>query len=273
MARSPRRQRKVYWDACSWIAQISNQKVLLPDGSIEDRGSLCRAVVVDAEKGATEIFTSALSLAEVSKLPSDPLGAGDKIKEFFENDFIVIVQLDRRTGELARDLMQIGYPGLKPLDAVHLASASVANVAEMHTFDGKLLRLDEKIMKADGLPLKICKPSMGGPPLPLLDAPPSEEINESGEETEQGGALSIEVSHPVTAENREAEMPRVQDNGVSDAEEADHSQSDDAPDNTSLEKIDTDAIEGLASAENDAPGVQQTKESTQAPDPIAKQKP
>jgi predicted nucleic acid-binding protein len=183
MARFPRRPKKVYWDACAWIAQISNQKVPLPDGSIEDRGSLCRAVVADAEKGATEIFTSALSLAEVSKLPSDVPGAGDKIKQFFENDFIVIIQLDRRTGEFARDLMQLGYPGLKPPDAVHLASASIANAEEMHTFDGKLLRLDQKIMKADGVPLRICKPSMGGPPLPLLDAPPSEETNESGEET------------------------------------------------------------------------------------------
>jgi predicted nucleic acid-binding protein len=139
----------------------------LPDGSVEDRGSLCRAVVTDAEKGEAEIFTSALSLAEVTKLPSDAPGDGDKIKAFFENDFIVIVQLDRRTGGMARDLMQKGYPGLKPLDAVHLASAASANVDEMHTFDRKLLNLDQKITKADGILLKICKPSMGGPPLSL----------------------------------------------------------------------------------------------------------
>ena len=68
--------------------------------------------------------------------------------------------------------MQGGYAGLKPLDAVHVASALLANVDEMHTFDDKLLRLNERIDKKDGKRLRICKPSMGGPALPLLETPP-----------------------------------------------------------------------------------------------------
>jgi predicted nucleic acid-binding protein len=145
---------------------------------------MCRAIIDDAGKGAIDIFTSALSLAEVSKQPPGTLGSVDKIKDFFENDYIVVVQLDRRTGELAREFMQKGYTGLKPPDAVHLASAARANVEEMHTFDQKLLNLDEKITKADGTTLRICKPSMGGPSLPLLDS--------SGQEEDASGDDSAE---------------------------------------------------------------------------------
>ena len=167
----PPKHRKIYWDSCAWIAQISSERRTLADGSIENRGALCRAVIDSAEKGATEVFTSALALAEVSKqAPGTPTGT-DKVKEFFQNDYIIVVQLDRKTGELARDFMQQGWAGLKPPDAVHLASAVRANVDEMHTFDQKLLNLDGKFVKSDGTLLKICKPSLGGPPLPLLETP------------------------------------------------------------------------------------------------------
>jgi hypothetical protein len=68
------------------------------------------------------------------------------------------VNLDRLSGEKARDLMQAGYSGLKPLDAIHLASAIIANAEELHTFDGDLLRLSGMIDKSDGTKLKIVKP-------------------------------------------------------------------------------------------------------------------
>ena len=177
MARSPNRKfRRVYWDSCGWISLIQNEiDVPLIGGGVENRAALARAVLDDAVKGSTEILTSSLSFSEVNKpspTPSGFVGSADKLAAFFENDFIVIVMLDRQIGELSRKLMQLGYPGLKPLDAVHVASALTTNVDEMHTFDDKLLKLNDRIDKQDGRPLKICKPSMGGPPLPLLDTPP-----------------------------------------------------------------------------------------------------
>jgi hypothetical protein len=65
--------------------------------------------------------------------------------------------------------MQRGFPGLKPADATHLASAAMTNAEEMHTFDVRLLSFDGNIVRADGTNLKICKPSMGGAPVPLLE--------------------------------------------------------------------------------------------------------
>jgi hypothetical protein len=65
--------------------------------------------------------------------------------------------------------MTSGHSGLKPPDAVHIATACISGVDEMHTFDDRLLGMDGIIDKSDGTKLKICKPDAGGPPAPLLD--------------------------------------------------------------------------------------------------------
>ena len=167
MAASPKR---VYWDSCCWLALILDERIVRLDSTVENRGALCRDVVVNAQKGSVEIFTSALSLIEVNKEPKRRTASTfDKIKDYFENDYIVVVSLDRQVGELGRELMQRGYSKLKPPDASHIAAATIALVDEMHTFDDKLLALNGLIDKEDGTKLRICKPSMGGPPLPLLE--------------------------------------------------------------------------------------------------------
>ena len=181
MARSPKQFKRYAWDSCSWIAAIWRETRFV-NGVIENRGGLCDAIISEAEKGVAEILTSALSLAEVCKHPDDETSkpqASDKIRAYFENDYIVIVPLDRRIGELARDLMREGYAGLKPPDATHLAAAMVANVDELHTFDDKLLNLNGKLTRRDGLKLRICKPAMGGPSLPLLEGLENEAPDET----------------------------------------------------------------------------------------------
>jgi hypothetical protein len=72
-------------------------------------------------------------------------------------------------GERARVLMTSGFAGLKPPDAIHVATAALSGVEEMHTFDGALLALNGEIDKSVGTKLKICKPDPGGPPAPLLE--------------------------------------------------------------------------------------------------------
>jgi hypothetical protein len=54
MASVPRR---VYWDACTWIALIQKEKVSLDTGGIEDREMMCRVVIEAAKSGAIEIVT------------------------------------------------------------------------------------------------------------------------------------------------------------------------------------------------------------------------
>ncbi|WP_338834591.1 type II toxin-antitoxin system VapC family toxin [Bradyrhizobium septentrionale] len=164
--------KRVYWDACSWIALIQKEKILQPGGAVEDREMMCKSVIEAARKNRLEIATSAFCLAEVCKTPDMRLGSSsDRIAEFFENDFILITALDTVVGHRARKLMTGGYAGLKPPDAVHIATALILNVDEMHTFDDALLALDGRLDKDDGTKLEICKPSAGDP-TPLFGSNP-----------------------------------------------------------------------------------------------------
>jgi hypothetical protein len=76
--------RRVYWDACTWIALIQKEKLLLANDWTEDREMMCRVVIETAKKGSIEILTSAFCLAEVCKDP-DGKNTSNKLKEFFEN--------------------------------------------------------------------------------------------------------------------------------------------------------------------------------------------
>lgn len=159
--------RRVAWDACTWIATIIQETVPTKGGGIEDRGRLCNHVIELARKRTVEIATSGLSLAEVCKDDAVKGEDADVLSDFFRNDYILIVPVDRYVGTLARQLMQAGHPGLKPPDAVHLATAVVSQASEFHTFDRALLKLDQKIRMMSGGLLKICKPPE--PPMSLLD--------------------------------------------------------------------------------------------------------
>jgi len=162
--------RRVYWDSCCWIALIQKEKLYAPDGVAvtEDREALCRVVIEAAKAGAVEIVTSYFTLTEVCKQPANQ---PDALESFFENDYILQVNVDKFVGEKARSLMNGGFAGLKPPDATHIATAClVPSVEEMHSFDGPVLALNGLINKEDGQPLIICKPNPGAPPAPLLEA-------------------------------------------------------------------------------------------------------
>ena len=79
MAKSPRR---IYWDACTWIALIQKEAIPSSDGKIEDRGAMCRVVLHQATVGDVEIVTSSFSLVEVCKHPQLKASREDKIADF-----------------------------------------------------------------------------------------------------------------------------------------------------------------------------------------------
>jgi predicted nucleic acid-binding protein len=168
MATSPSR---VAWDSCTWIAYIQRERILGPDGKtvIEDRGAMCPPVLDAAERGVIEIVVSAIALVEV--LARNRTGGIDdqRVRDFFDNDYILLVNVDKHLGDFARRLMLAGHPGLKPPDAIHLATACIANVDQFHTLDDRLLALDGVIDRLDGTRLVIKKPAVPAPPAPLLD--------------------------------------------------------------------------------------------------------
>lgn len=160
--------KRVAWDACVWIATIIQENAPLKGGGFEDRAPACNYIIEQATRGQIEIATSALSLAEVCKIDEVKAQGEDVLSDFFRNDYILVVNVDRYVGSLARKLLQSGYPGLKPPDSIHLATALIADVTELHTYDKKLLNLNGKLQKPAGGVLKICKPP--APPANLFTA-------------------------------------------------------------------------------------------------------
>lgn len=154
--------RRVYWDSCTFLGLINKEA-----GKHSDSLAVWR----QAEASETLIYTSFFTFAEVFKAKCEgtakPLAEEqDKLIEaLLRQKWIRPTVVDEQIGIAARRLMRHHPECKKPSDGVHLATALALNVDEMHTYDGSdLLKLDGKINRADGKPLKICTPYVPPPP-------------------------------------------------------------------------------------------------------------
>src|SRR5438132_4485166 len=139
------------------------------ENGIEDRGAMCRPVLDAAERGVIEIVVSAIALVEVLARNRTSGIDDQRVRDFLDNDYILLVNVDKHLGDFARRLMLAGHSGLKPPDVIHLATACIANVDEFHTFDDRLLALDGVIDRLEDTRLAIKKPAVPASPAPLLD--------------------------------------------------------------------------------------------------------
>jgi len=151
---------RVYWDACTWLAIVNEERAVFKgEGKpTENRFAMCKNIIDRSEKDEFEIVVSAFTLAEVCKSDEAKTENVSKLPFFLDHDFVLMVPLDKDVGLKAQALQTSGLIGLKPADAVHLASAQRANVLEFHTFDSALLKLDGQIAANNGNAIKICKP-------------------------------------------------------------------------------------------------------------------
>lgn len=135
-----------YWDACVFLSYINGVAERLPTlDALLDESS-------DPEN-EREIVTSAYTITEVAfalhekaQKALDP-EAERKIDALWTDryavkliDFHEGIARDART--LIRGAIASGITGLKPGDAVHLASARALNVAELHTYSKDLPRFE-----------------------------------------------------------------------------------------------------------------------------------
>lgn len=161
---------RIYWDACVWIAYIARETAVpLRDGGTENRFAVCESTLNAAREGRYEIVTSCFTLAEVCKKPSVRESPVDNLPGFFERSYILTVPVDFAIGRRAQAMQVSGLVNLKPPDAIHLASALRAGVAQFNTFDNGIIELNNRIPLQDGRPLKICKPGRDESPLPLFE--------------------------------------------------------------------------------------------------------
>lgn len=138
-----------YWDSNAFLGWLNDEK---------DKAAQCEAVLDAAEEGRLEIVTSALTLTEVIRKKGQkpiPRESEQKIRDFFEQPWIIVREVDRFVAERARDL--IWTHGLKGPDAIHLATALRLGLTVMDTYDEKLVALDGKLGNP---PLRIGSPSI-----------------------------------------------------------------------------------------------------------------
>ncbi len=118
-------------------------------------------MVLDAaEAGQLEVVISALTIVEVLLLrnqPAIPKDRAEIVRAFFRNSYFVAVDVDRFIAERSQEL--VWDYGVKPKDAIHVATALDRKVPVFDTFDSGLL---SKSLSLGGTPpLVICKPGDG----------------------------------------------------------------------------------------------------------------
>lgn len=151
--------KKPYVDSSVFIAWVKAEVV---GGA--DRGKIAQHILSAAERGDFSIYTSALTLAEVHKLRTGrtlPNGDSDKIIEYLERSHVKLIDVDRRIGEEANRLCRTH--GIKPNDAIHLASALRAGC-------DVLLAWDKRFTAVQTEQIRLEEPMIGQ--LTLLDQSP-----------------------------------------------------------------------------------------------------
>ncbi len=126
-----------YWDANAFLGWLKAEA---------DRVDACRGVLEAAQAGQVRIVTSALTLVEVIKLSREtqiPKSDAKVIRDFFQNSFIDVKDVNRYIAETAREL--IWDHELSPKDAVHVATAVRFRIRRVETFDKHLLGMDGKV--------------------------------------------------------------------------------------------------------------------------------
>jgi len=117
-----------YWDSCNFLSLIAEDEVA--------RADTCQHILEDAEAHKTSIITSAFTIAEVIHPKGESILTVEQettIANFFLHGYVLIHDVTRAVAEDARKLSR--EHGLKPADAIHLATALRADAAVFESWN------------------------------------------------------------------------------------------------------------------------------------------
>ena len=140
------------WDSVCCLGWLKNEP---------DKVPACQAVLDLVDAGKVEIVVSTLAVAEVLWLRNHeriPREDKETVRAFFRRSTFLIASVDLATAELAQEL--VWDYGVKPKDAIHVATALLLRCVSLDTFDEGLWKLDGKL---GDIPKLRIGPPEGGP--------------------------------------------------------------------------------------------------------------
>ncbi len=157
---------RVYWDACVFLDYISEHP---------DRYPTIEALLEQADQGKRQVLTSVTTIAEVAFAQQEK-AAGSVSAEtekridalWMPPSPVTLVEFHVLTARTARALLREAVNrgwGLKPFDAIHLATAKLLGVTQFNTYD--LNRLGKY---GELIGTKVCEPYIEQTSLPLGEA-------------------------------------------------------------------------------------------------------
>lgn len=162
----PASKRKVYWDACVFLAWLYDE----PNDASVIEGM--EAIVKQVDANEITLITSVVTRTEIleGRMTAE---VKKKFDSLFNRRNVVMINLDHRISDLSHEIRNFyDRQGntLSTNDCHHLATAIIHNADEFQTLDGsgkkkkgKLLPISGNI--ADKYPLKIVVPSTVQPSL------------------------------------------------------------------------------------------------------------
>lgn len=124
------------WDSSVIIGFLAGDQAIF---------SGCSQIIRQAEQGSVEILVSQLAKSECAYIRGESDHSSESIiREFFGREYIITVNLDDTLSGVTRNLIRKyrRNPSIKPLDAIHFATAIQWNIPIFETADNSLLRFD-----------------------------------------------------------------------------------------------------------------------------------
>ena len=138
---TPKDTLRVYWDSCVFLSYVEG---------VADRLRDIDPFLERAAKGEIELLTSTLSIVEVcfAKAEQDGRALDADVENKIDGLWapgsgVKLVEFHHAIAVDAKALMRKGLENgwsLKPMDAIHLATARRMNVTDFHTYDERLFR-------------------------------------------------------------------------------------------------------------------------------------
>lgn len=119
--------KRVYWDTNCFLGWFQQET---------DKREALRVLLDGAGTGELVIVTSAVTITECGGRPNVRKvddSASQKMLAFFEQEYIALRAVDRNIAEKAHDFAR--KHGLRHMDAIHVATALLAGVEVMYTYD------------------------------------------------------------------------------------------------------------------------------------------